>query len=84
MPIDIAILKTLPDEGSMKGQYLWDAREAKTLAVELGEGITSYMVMGRLTLMRGHKLVIDVPMVGRRSLGWQRTAEALRLLSSKE
>lgn len=76
MPLDVAILKMLPEHGSKVGKYLWDAKRANTITKELdSEGLTVDMISGRLRLMRGYALCTEVPLLGGTSKGkgWQRT-----------
>jgi hypothetical protein len=77
LPLDIAILKVLPEEGAKKGKYLWLAKGTKDILKELGAegGLTSDMISGRLRLMRAHGHTVDVTLIGRGSShrGWQRT-----------
>lgn len=81
-PIDRAILKRLPDDGAKIGSYLWDAKTTAALAKELGEGVSSQIVSGRVRLMEGHGLARARKVSGRNRLGWQRT-EAGRKLAEK-
>jgi hypothetical protein len=85
LPLDIAILKILPDENAKIGKYLWDAKRSLEIVKTLGpEGLNSDIITGRLRQMRGYGLVIDMPVVGSKGggRGWQRTEAGKRMTNS--
>lgn len=82
-PIDRAILKRLPADGARIGSYLWDAKTTAALAKELGEGVSSQIVSGRVRLMEGHGLTRARKVSGRNRLGWQRTEAGRKLVERK-
>lgn len=59
--LDIAILRTLPDEGAKLGKYLADARTAKQIQRALDDEYVTSMLVGRsLTEMRKADLVVMI------------------------
>lgn len=89
LPLDIAILRTLPEEGSRIGKYLWDGKRVSSILKELNsEGLTSDNISGRLRLMFAHKLVSKVQMLGNTrghgsKVGWQRTPDGEKMSRRK-
>ena len=82
-PLDEAILKQLPEEGSMLGYHHLATQTAQIVSAlneSLPKGvppITSAGVNGRLRSLKHRGLVADVPvMPSNNGVGWQRTKEA--------
>lgn len=85
MPLDMAVIERLPDEGAMLG---WNplAYTAKTLASDLNQGLPREQwlkiseLTGRLTSMRSAGLLIHTALLGGvDKMGWQRTAKGKQM-----
>jgi hypothetical protein len=90
IPLDTAIIETLPDEGATMGYHvrgrqvraIADALNAKLSAEERdgGGAVRSSIVNGRMRILKHEGYVVDVhvtPSSGGR--GWQRTAKGKAL-----
>lgn len=85
MPLDIEILKRLPDEGAMVG-YHHLARSVKSLVEEMEDGgVTGALLNGRLRAMALVGYVVARPIAASGgAMGWQRTAAGKTTLTEKE
>lgn len=89
VPLDYAILKTLPDEGERLGfNYLGET--VRSLARKLNKELptdlklTPDTIGGRLKAMQYDKLVVSVKVLPvDRGLGWQITAKGKKLLKEE-
>jgi len=85
IPIDVAILKLLPAEGTMLAEYIPLGTSAGAVKKRLDNVLTGPQVGGRLMAMSLMGYVIDVPMMPvSRGKGWQRTQKAVDLIALAE
>lgn len=80
-PLDIAILKALPNEDQMLGGYHYVGRRVKDIADELDDGsgiVTSSQVNSRMRVLRANALAVMRPASGGKV--WQRTYKGVELL----
>lgn len=83
LPIDLALLELLPDEGQMIG-YKPIALQVKSIQRRPGfEDISGNQIAGRLKSMQFQGLTCtQITLPTQNGLGWQRTAKGRELLAS--
>lgn len=81
-PLDIAILRTLPNDDQMLGGVHYVGRRIADVAAELGEHVTSSQVNSRMRVCRMNGLVVARPASGGRV--WQRTQKAVNLIATMD
>ena len=84
LPIDLALLELLPDEGKMVGLKAI-APQVSTIKDREGfEEVTPGQISGRLKAMEFNGLVAGTPVFPvHRGLGWQRTVKGRELLEKQ-
>jgi hypothetical protein len=86
-PLDLIILKALPDEGTLfAGLYPLGETSANIAKAKLDGNVTSATVASRLKELQKQGLTVPKTALGSSTKGavWQRTPAAVKLLASKE
>jgi hypothetical protein len=82
-PLDFLLLELLPEQGMIGGVH-WKGRRVVDLRNELGDGVTTGNVQGRLRSMHVAGLVDRHVSVGRAGVKiWSRTLDGSDLLARK-
>jgi hypothetical protein len=85
LPIDVAILKLLPAEGTMLAEYIPLGTTSSAIKKRLDNVLTAPQVSGRLMALSQMEYVVSVPtMPASKGNGWQRTEKAEKLLGRVE
>lgn len=79
--VDLPILATLPQEGTMLGKYKPLALTAKAICGRLDNELTSQEMNGRLRVLKLLGLVVSLPVLPADKLGWQITKAGLARLN---
>lgn len=81
VPLDLAILAELPDEGTKLGKFHDLGLRVVDIARRLNdEYTTSAMLNGRVRMLNQMGYVVSVAVVPSHGLGWQRTEKGKALL----